>query len=125
MRPYVPLGILCLSAFLEEHGFENEVFDSTFSSFGKLKQHLLTTQPDIVGIYTNLMTKLNVLRLIQFIKGEPTLSKTKIVLGGPEVTHHAENFLNHGADIIVIGTVIEKEGNWENILSSIINAIRR
>lgn len=103
MRPYVPLGILCLSAFLEEHGFENEVFDSTFSSFGKLKQHLLTTQPDVVGIYTNLMTKLNVLRIIRAIREEPALSNTKIILGGPEVRHHAQNFLNHGADVIVIG----------------------
>lgn len=103
MKPYVPLGILCISAFLEEHGFENEVFDATFSSFGKLKQHLLKTQPDIVGIYTNLMTKLNVLRLIRCIREEPVLAKTKIILGGPEVRHHAENFLNHGAHVIVIG----------------------
>ena len=29
------------------------------------------------------------------------------------------------AGIIVIGTIIEKEGKWENILSSIIDAIRR
>ena len=32
MRPYVPLGILYISAFLEKHGYENDVFDSTFSS---------------------------------------------------------------------------------------------
>ncbi|HYV90510.1 MAG TPA: radical SAM protein [Chitinophagales bacterium] len=103
MKPYVPLGILCISAFLEEHGFENEVYDSTFSSFEKLKQHLLSKQPGVIGIYTNLMTKLNVLRLIRFIKEEPALSNTKIVLGGPEVTHHAANFLKHGADVIVVG----------------------
>jgi anaerobic magnesium-protoporphyrin IX monomethyl ester cyclase len=101
MRPYVPLGILCISAFLEQNGFENEVFDSTFSSFAKLRQHLLTTQPDIVGIYTNLMTKLNVLKMIPLIKQH--LPDSKIILGGPEVRHHAENFLNHGADVIVIG----------------------
>jgi hypothetical protein len=42
--------------------YENEVFDSTFSSFELLKKHLLKQQPDVIGIYTNLMTKLNVLR---------------------------------------------------------------
>jgi anaerobic magnesium-protoporphyrin IX monomethyl ester cyclase len=62
MKPYVPLGILCISAYLEQHAYENEVFDSTFSSFELLKKHLLKQQPDVIGIYTNLMTKLNVLR---------------------------------------------------------------
>ena len=28
MRPYVPLGILYISSYLEKHGFENDVFDS-------------------------------------------------------------------------------------------------
>ena len=36
MRPYVPLGILYISAYLEQNGYDNEVFDSTFSSFDKL-----------------------------------------------------------------------------------------
>ena len=103
MKPYVPLGILYISSYLEENGFENEVFDSTFSSFEKLKQRLFQYKPDIVGIYVNLMTKLNVLKVIRLIREEKSLSATQIILGGPEVTHHAENFLKHGADVIVIG----------------------
>ncbi|MEP7170705.1 MAG: cobalamin-dependent protein, partial [Bacteroidota bacterium] len=103
MRPYVPLGILYISAFLEQHGFQNEIFDSTFSSFEKFKQYLLAAQPGIIGIYTNLMTKLNVLKIIRFIKESNELKKTKIILGGPEVSNHAEKFLNYGSDIIVIG----------------------
>jgi radical SAM superfamily enzyme YgiQ (UPF0313 family) len=101
MKPYVPLGILSISAYLEAHGIENEVFDSTFSSFEKFRQYLLDWKPDLVGIYVNLMTKLNVLKQIRFIKEH--LPQTNIILGGPEVTHHAENFLRHGADVIVIG----------------------
>jgi radical SAM superfamily enzyme YgiQ (UPF0313 family) len=101
MRPYVPLGILCLSSFLEKNGVENDVFDSTFSSFEKFQQRILESRPELFGIYVNLMTKLNVLRQIRFIK--ENLSQAKIILGGPEVTHHAENFLRHGADVIVIG----------------------
>ena len=30
MKPYVPLGILYISGFLEKHAIEHEVFDSTF-----------------------------------------------------------------------------------------------
>jgi radical SAM superfamily enzyme YgiQ (UPF0313 family) len=103
MKPYVPLGILYLSAWLEKHGYPNQLFDSTFSSFDTLKEYLMSFRPDAIGIYTNLMTKLNVLRLVQFIKATPELSHTKVILGGPEVRNHAQPFLEHGADFIVIG----------------------
>jgi len=103
MRPYVPLGILYLSAFLEQHGFENEVYDSTFSTLDELKQELISKKPDVVAIYTNLMTKLNVLKIISFIKSTKVLNGTRIILGGPEVTNHVENFLKHGADFLIIG----------------------
>lgn len=103
MRPYVPLGILYISAYLEKNGFENDVFDSTFSTFDSLRQTLLNTKPNVLAIYTNLMTKINVLKIIQFVKAESKLCDTKIILGGPEVRHHRENFLNYGADVVVIG----------------------
>lgn len=103
MKPYPPLGILYLSAYLEKNNFPNEVFDSTFSSFNKWVNYLLDFKPDVVGIYTNLMTKLNVIKMIRFVKSHEALKKCKIVLGGPEVKNHAENFLKTGADIVVIG----------------------
>ena len=127
MRPYMPLGILYISAFLEKHGFENEIFDTTFSSFEKLKKHLLNAPPDVIGIYTNLMTKLNVLKIIRFIKETPELKNIKIILGGPEVTYHAENFLNYGADIIVMGegeeTMLELVQHFSENNSKSINDI--
>jgi len=103
MRPYVPLGILYISSYLEQHGYNNIIFDSTFSSFDQLCKTLIKERPDVVGIYTNLMTKLNVLRLIDLIKENESLRNIQIVLGGPEVRNHAANFLNHGADFIVFG----------------------
>ncbi len=101
MRPYVPLGILYISAYLEQHGVENEVYDTTFSSKHAFFRYLDEFRPGVIGIYTNLMTKLNVLRIIRYIK--TNLPGTTIVLGGPEVRASAENFLQHGADIIVMG----------------------
>ncbi|MEO5562040.1 MAG: radical SAM protein [Chitinophagaceae bacterium] len=103
MRPYVPLGILYISAWLEKNGYPNDVFDSTFSSFNELCNVLQKNKPRIVAVYTNLMTKLNVLRIIRFIKDHKELGQTKVVLGGPEVRNHANNFLEHGADFIVLG----------------------
>lgn len=101
MRPYVPLGILYISAYLEKNGYDNEVFDSTFSSKKTFYQYLAAFNPNVIGIYTNLMTKLNVLEIIQYIKAHHP--NTTIVLGGPEVKYSAENFLKYGADVIVIG----------------------
>ncbi|WP_153797733.1 B12-binding domain-containing radical SAM protein [Foetidibacter luteolus] len=104
MRPYPPLGILYIAAYLEENGYANEVFDSTFQSPGELKRRILIDQPDIIAIYTNLMTKLNVLKVIHFIRSNrQLLPNTKIVLGGPEVRNHKENFLRYGADVVVFG----------------------
>ena len=70
MRPYPPLGLLYVSAWLEQHGYENSIFDTTFSSFDNLKTYLLEQEPRYLMIYINLMTKLNVLKLIDFVRNE-------------------------------------------------------
>jgi len=103
MKPYVPLGILYLAAYLEQRGSAVEVFDSTFASRPALERRLLDARPDVVGVYTNLMTKISVLAIVRFIRSRPELAHTRVVLGGPEVTHHVDRFLEHGADVIVIG----------------------
>jgi radical SAM superfamily enzyme YgiQ (UPF0313 family) len=118
MRPYVPLGILYISSYLEKHGFENDVFDSTFSSFDNLVNHIIETEPDVVCLYTNLMTKLNVLKIIKCIKANPKLKHIKVILGGPEVRNHISNFLNHGADYIIIGEGEETSLELMNCLKS-------
>lgn len=101
MRPYVPLGILYISAYLEERDIATQVFDSTFSDKQTLKEYLFKHRPSIVAFYVNLMTKLNVLELMLYTKQQ--LPNSIVILGGPEVTYNAENFLLHGADYIVIG----------------------
>lgn len=103
MRPYIPLGLLYLSAFLEQNGFENEVFDSTFFSLEKLQTHILQQKPTFLAVYVNLMTKLNVLKIIRFVRENESLKDIKIILGGPEVKYNAANFLAAGADVLVVG----------------------
>ncbi len=103
MRPYPPLGILYLSAWLEQHGYDNQVFDTTFKYKKDLKQYLLQNRPEVIAIYTNLMTKLNVIELVQFIRKEESLQKSVIVLGGPDIRYNVDNYLSTGANIAVIG----------------------
>jgi anaerobic magnesium-protoporphyrin IX monomethyl ester cyclase len=101
MKPYPPLGLLYISAWLDKHEIANEVFDTTFASSDELFSYLIATQPAIIGIYVNLMTKPNALRLIN--EARKLIPGVKIILGGPEVTHSAEKFLRAGSDAIVIG----------------------
>ena len=103
MKPYPPLGLLYLAAWLERHGVSNEVFDTTFSSRQALQQNLCDQRPEIVAIYTNLMTKLSVIELVGFIRSVTELKDTLVVLGGPDVTHNAPEYLSIGADLVVIG----------------------
>lgn len=103
MKPYVPLGILYISAYLESKNIVHEVFDSTFASFEEFKTYLLKNKPKLVGIYTNLMTKVSVLRITEFIHQHPELKDCKVILGGPEIRYNAENYLLNGADMLVVG----------------------
>ncbi|KYG79441.1 radical SAM protein [Roseivirga seohaensis] len=101
MRPYPPLGLLYISGFLNQQGVHNNVFDSTFSDKESLFKQIEEEKPDILAIYANLMTKVNVLEIAKTCK--KLSPKTTIVLGGPDVTYNIENYLKHGADFIVIG----------------------
>jgi radical SAM superfamily enzyme YgiQ (UPF0313 family) len=49
------------------------------------------------------MTKINVLKIIDFVKKEKSLLNCKIVLGGPEIRYNARNYLQNGADLLVVG----------------------
>lgn len=113
MKPYPPLGILALSAYLKAQGFDIRLYDTTFSDKASFYAYLNQARPSIVGIYTNMMTKLNVLDMIRAAKA----SGASVVLGGPEPPFYAREYLDAGADVIVVG-----EG--ELTLAELIPAIR-
>lgn len=102
MKPYPPLGLLYVSAYLLSKNVPNTVFDSTFSSKGEQLDFIFEKQPKIIAIYTNLMTKIEVIQLIRILK-TARFGFPKIILGGPDVTFNIENYLNAGADFLTIG----------------------
>jgi len=99
MKPYPPLGILYISAYLKQQGFAVGVFDSTFRTMNDFKNLITSERPSIVGIYTNMMTKRSVLEMVRLCKE----AKLKVVLGGPEPPYYAADYLQRGADVIVKG----------------------
>ncbi len=103
MKPYAPLGLLYISGYLNKQGVENHLFDSTFSDQQKQLDFITNKKPSVVAIYTNLMTKINVIKLIKILNSEAQYGFPKIVLGGPDVSYNIDNYLNTGAHFIVIG----------------------
>lgn len=99
MKPYVPLGILYLASHLRAKGFGVEVFDTTFSSRAELFKLLQSEPPSVLGIYANLMTRPNVLEILRVAKE----AGWKTVVGGPEPAAYIAEYLDAGADVVVIG----------------------
>lgn len=99
MKPYPPLGLLSVSGYLKTQGFQVGVFDSTFSTLAAFEAQVAEQKPLAVGIYTTLMTKFAVLKMIAIAKKHGAW----VILGGPEPPYYAEKYLEHGADIVVVG----------------------
>jgi anaerobic magnesium-protoporphyrin IX monomethyl ester cyclase len=103
MKPYPPLGLLYVAAHLRACGHEVMVYDSTFGDREELLQRIGQEQPGCIAIYVNLMTRANVVALMERIRALKGMQQVPIVLGGPETRNHAANFLAHGATVCVVG----------------------
>ena len=112
MKPYVPLGILYLCSHLRQKGFKVEVFDSTFSTYQDLLFALEHTPPAVLGIYANLMTRPNVVRILKAAKA----AGWQTVVGGPEPGSYIREYLEAGADVVVVG---EGELTLEELLPAL------
>ena len=98
MKPYPPLGLLYVSAYLRRAGFDVEVFDSTFATPTDLANRL-ELGSGVLGVYTNLVTRSAVLRIVAKAKA----CGWTVVLGGPESANYPGEYLARGADVVVAG----------------------
>jgi anaerobic magnesium-protoporphyrin IX monomethyl ester cyclase len=114
MKPYPPLGLLYLSAFLKRMGFSVAVFDSTFQERATLVARLAAAPGGLLGIYTNLMTRRSVLEIVRAAREH----RWTVVLGGPESANYVTEYLGAGANVIVIG-----EG--ELTMSEVVSALAK
>lgn len=111
MKPYPPMGILYICSHLRTKGYAVDVFDSTFSTRQQLIDRLHSETPAILGIYANLMTRPNVVKVLK----EAKQAGWKTIVGGPEPGAYVDEYLQEGADIVVLG---EGELTLEEILES-------
>lgn len=113
MKPYPPLGLLYLSAYLKRAGCSIEVFDSTFSTREALKERLSAASGGVLGLYTNLLTRKTSVEIVGFAKSRGWT----VILGGPESANYPVEYLNCGADVIV-------HGEGEQTLLELLHALR-
>ena len=99
MKPYPPLGLLYICSHLRSKGFAVEVFDSTFQTRAALREKLLAGPPSVLGIYANLMTRPNVVTILNDAKR----AGWKTIVGGPEPGAYIDEYLDAGADVVVLG----------------------
>jgi anaerobic magnesium-protoporphyrin IX monomethyl ester cyclase len=112
MKPYVPLGILYICSHLRSKGFDVEVFDTTFSTPQDLIRHLQTEKPSVLGVYANLMTRKKVIEFVRIARE----AGWKTVVGGPEPGAYVREYLEAGADVVVMG---EGELTMEELLPAL------
>ncbi len=117
MKPYAPLGILYLCSHLRSKGFDVDVFDTTFSSREELFRVLRSEPPSVLGIYANLMTRGNVIEVLQVARE----AGWRTVVGGPEPGAYTLEYLQEGADFVVAG---EGEMTMEALLLALRSGTR-
>ena len=98
MKPYPPLGLLYISAYLRRIGFSVDLFDTTFARREALAEKLHARQR-CCRYLPNLMTRQSVLGVLRLAKD----NGYTVVLGGPESANYPDEYLRRGADVVVIG----------------------
>ena len=98
-KPNAPLGLLYISAYLKRAGFLVELYDSTWGGKPELFERLAREPGGVLGIYTNLITRSNIIAVLAQAKRHGWT----VVLGGPESANYPEQYLAHGADVVVVG----------------------
>ena len=113
MRPYPPLGLLYIHAYLTRAGLKAEVHDVTFKSKEDTLARLRAGRPSVLGIYTTHMVR----RHVTWIMREAKALGWTIVIGGPDGDNCAQEYLDHGADVVGVG-----EG--EQLMLELLEALR-
>jgi len=99
MKPYPPLGLLYICSHLRARGFSVDVHDSTFSSQEALYTRLREQPPSVLGVYANLMTRPKVVKIL----AEARRFGWRTIVGGPEPGAYVDEYLNAGAEVVVLG----------------------
>ena len=110
MAPYPPLGTLYAASFLEKDGFSVRLFDTMLArKESDIRIFLEEHRPSVVVIYDddfNYLNKMCLSRMREAAFAMTSIAKEYgafVIIHSSDAADHAEKYLQHGADVIVIG----------------------
>lgn len=114
-RPFAPLGIQYLVAWLRREGLGPvDWFDSTFASGpDALHAHVADVDPRAVGLYGHTVTRPVARGIVARLREEGR----RVIAGGPDPVQYLDEYLAMGVEVVVIG-----EG--EQTLSELVRHLR-
>jgi anaerobic magnesium-protoporphyrin IX monomethyl ester cyclase len=122
--PYPPLGTLYAAAYLRKHGYQVSLFDTMFAhTANDIKDTLDNYKPDVLVIYDdgfNYLTKmcLTNMRQAAFTIQQLAVAKgIKVITSSSDSTDHYGQYLQQGANYVIIGEA-------EETLLQLLNAIK-
>ena len=101
MQPYPPLGLLYVSAYLRRAGFAVEIFDSTFRDQARAAGPAGRRAPASLGHLHQPHDPGQ--RGAGSLARRPGATAGRWSWAGPEAANYPEQYLDHGADVVVAG----------------------
>lgn len=109
-QPYPPLATMQAASVLKQHGFEVALHDVMFeTSAASIRQAIENFSPQAVVIYDdgfNYLTKMcltNMRHAAFEMIGIAKQSNCKVIVSSSDATDHCIDYLNEGADFIILG----------------------
>ena len=121
--PYPPLGTIYAAAHLRENNYDVSLFDVCLKDGpDEIEKIILAQKPDYLVLYDdgfNYLTKmcLTTMRLAAFEMIKIAKKhECKVIVSSSDSTDHFEKYLNHGADVILLGegevSLLETLEHW-------------
>lgn len=110
MQPYPPLGTMYAAAYLRQHGYQVAMFDAMLAeSELEWSEALQQERPEFAIICEDNFNYLSKMCLVRMREAAFTMSAMAkaagcmVIVCGSDATDHPAQFLEHGADYVLIG----------------------
>jgi radical SAM superfamily enzyme YgiQ (UPF0313 family) len=101
MRPFPPLGLQYLVAWLRREGFPaTDCFDATFETGPEAVESAVEdADPRVVGLYGHTLTRAVSAEMVRLFR----YSGRRVIAGGPDPVQYLDSYFDMGVEVIVVG----------------------
>ncbi len=110
MQPYPPLGTLYAAAVIRQQGYQVALFDAMLADSPQAWAAALDAhRPRYAVLFEdnfNYLSKMSLLRMREAAYAMMAMAKARgcvVIAAGADMTDHAERYLEHGADYVLLG----------------------